>query len=184
MEIGTKPTKMIWRQKLFSVIIIGAFYALALYVVEYFLFKGKQPIESIIFQGIGFGLIFGLSFPFIMYKLGSKFSSKSSLQIIPNLENNEKVEIEGPANLFRGIEGVGGKIFLTNKNLIFKAHKINIQTGQTNIEYDSIKEILKRKTGGLFQNGIRIVTDNNSKFDFVVNKRDLWIEKINERISN
>ena len=38
----------------------------------------------------------------------------------------ENIEIEGPANLFRGMEGVGGKLFLTNKKVAFKSHKINI----------------------------------------------------------
>ena len=71
---------------------------------------------------------------------------------------------------------------MTNKKLIFKSHKINIQKRQTNIEYSTIKEVVKRKTAKLVDNGIRIISNNGEEFDFVVNERDLWFEKINERI--
>ena len=65
--------------------------------------------------------------------------------------------------------------------MIFKSHKINIQKGQTDIEYSTIKEIVKRKTAKLIDNGIRIITDDGKEFDFVVNERDLWFDKITVR---
>jgi len=44
------------------------------------------------------------------------------------------------------MEGVGGKLFLTNKKLIFKSHKINVQKGQTSIEYHNIVDVIKKNS--------------------------------------
>lgn len=174
--------KMNWKFRLIFAIGTGIFYTLMLWLFDYFSDDNLYSTASLIFQGIGFGLLFGIGFPFINEKLAGKFSKKVGVKIKPNLETEEEIEIEGPANLFRGIEGVGGKIFLTNKKLIFKSHKINIQKGQTDIEYVDIKEIVKRKTAKLIDNGIRIITKNGKEYDFVINERDLWFEKITERL--
>ncbi|WP_084061622.1 GRAM domain-containing protein [Cellulophaga tyrosinoxydans] len=181
MEIGNKTTKMNWKFRVIFALGTGVSYTLMLWLFDYFFDKNLYSTGSLIFQGVGFGVLFGIGFPYINQKLAEKFSNKIGTKIKPNLKEEEVIEIEGPANLFRGIEGVGGKIFLTNKKLIFKSHKINIQKGQTDIEYSTIKEIVKRKTAKLFDNGIRIITNNEKEFDFVVNERDLWFEKINER---
>jgi hypothetical protein len=48
--------------------------------------------------------------------------------LLNNQKNHRIVEEEISANLFRGLEGVGGKIFLTNnlKILIIKVIYVNI----------------------------------------------------------
>ena len=183
MEIGNKMIKISWKYRIIFAIGTGIFYTFLLWIFDYFSDEKLYSINSLIFQGVFFGIFFGIGFPYINEKLAGKFSKKTGIKIKPELELNEEIEIEGPANLFRGIEGVGGKIFLTKKKLIFKSHKINIQKGQTNIEYSTIKEIVKRKTAKLIDNGIRIITNNGKEFDFVVNERDLWLDKINERIN-
>ena len=64
------------------------------------------------------------------------------------------------------------------------SHKINIQKGQTDILYENITEIVKRKTAKLIDNGIRIKTKDENEFDFAVNEREKWIEKLNEKITH
>ena len=139
-------------------------------------------IWKFIFHTSFFGIFMGIGFPYITQKFGSKFISKIGKNIKPELTENENIEIEGPANLFRGFEGVGGKLFITNKKLIFNSHKINIQKGQTDIPYENISEIIKRKTAKLIDNGIRIKTNDGNEFNFVVNEREQWIEKLNQKI--
>jgi len=139
-----------------------------LWIFDYFSDEKLYSINSLIFQGVFFGIFFGIGFPYINEKLSGRFSKKIGMKIKPELELNEEIEIEGLANLFRGIEGVGGKIFLTNKKLIFKSHKINVQKGKTDIEYSTKQEIVKRRTAKLIDNGIRIITDNGKECDFVV----------------
>ncbi|WP_217363242.1 GRAM domain-containing protein [Winogradskyella undariae] len=182
MEIGTKLTKPSLKFRILFVIITTIMYSMTLWLFDYFSEEKLYSVNNLIIQGILFGLFFGIGFPYINEKLAGKFTNKIGVKIKPDLEENENIEIEGPANLYQGIEGVGGKIFLTDKKLIFKSHKINIQIRQTNIEYKNIDKISKRKTIKLINNGIRIITNDGNKYDFVVNERDLWLEKINERI--
>ena len=183
MQIGTKPTKRNWKFRIFTAFLTGLLFVGIMSLLDYWLDGSFQSIYSYLFQGILFGILMEISLPYITGKLVNKAGSRLGKNIKPELTDNETVEIEGPANLFRGIEGVGGKLFLTNKKVIFKSHKINIQNGQTDIEYNDIAEIIKRKTAKLIDNGIRVKTNEGKEFDFVVNDRDKWIEELNERIS-
>ncbi len=180
MEIGNKMIKLNWKYRIIGAILIGSIYSGTLYVFDFF--ENIQTLKSLIYQGLFFGVVMCIGFPFILEKFGTRLTSKIAKNIEPDLEEDERIEIEGPANLFRGIEGVGGKIFLTNKKLIFKSHKLNIQKGQTELEYSIISEIIKRKTAKLINNGLRIITLDNAEFDFVVNEREVWIEKLNGKI--
>ncbi|WP_289046727.1 GRAM domain-containing protein [uncultured Olleya sp.] len=182
MEIGTKLRKPSFKFRILFAIGTAITYSFTLWLFDYFLEEKIYSVNNLLFQGALFGIFFGIGYPYINEKLAEKFSNKVGIKIKPNLETEEIIQIEGPANLFRGIEGVGGKIFLTNKKMIFKSHKINIQKGQTDIDYVNIKQIVKRKTAKLIDNGIRIITKNEKQYDFVVNDRDIWFEKINERI--
>ena len=184
MEIGTKLIKPSLKFRILFAIGTAIMFSFILWLFDYFSDEKLYSINSLLFQGIFFGIFFGIGFPYINEKLAGKFSNKIGIKIKPELDAEEKIEIEGPSNLFRGMEGVGGKIFLTDKKLVFKSHKINVQKGQTNIEYKNIKEIIRRKTAIIVDNGIRIITNDNKEFDFVVNERDLWFENINERIES
>lgn len=181
MEIGTKMIKLNWKIRIISAILNGTMFVAILCLMDYIFFDGFQSLYSYLFQGVFFGLFMGIGFPYVMEKFGKRFTSSMGKNIKPELVENEEIEVEGPANLFRGMEGVGGKMFLTNKHIIFKAHKINIQKGQTNIPYEAITEISKRKTAKIINNGIRIKTNAGKEFDFVVNEREKWLEKLTEK---
>ena len=43
------------------------------------------------------------------------------------------------ANLLKGIEAVGGKLYLTNQCLIFESHKFNMQSNITEINLSDIR---------------------------------------------
>lgn len=83
------------------------------------------------------------------------------------------------ANLFRGIEAVGGKIHFDDNSLIFESHKLNMQKGKTEIKYKDIGSISKRNTLGIVPNGIKIVLKNGIEYGFVVNNRKKIIEFLN-----
>lgn len=56
-----------------------------------------------------FSFLFGFGYLFLVKKQTVKLMKK--IQI--DLKDGEVVQHEGPANLFRGLEGVGGKLLLT-----------------------------------------------------------------------
>lgn len=161
-----------WKQRISSM-----FFTAIIYGAVLFLFDRNQNINSIIFQAIFFGVLFVLIFPWAMKKmLGKRVNN-----IVTELLDEEEIEEEIFANLFRGVEG---KIFLTNQRLIFKSHSLNIQKGQTNIEYSIISSVQKRKTAKLIDNGIKIITKQNTEYDFIVNDRDDILVKIQNKLNS
>lgn len=86
------------------------------------------------------------------------------------------------ANLFRGIEGVGGKITFDDIGLTFKSNYFNVQTEEIRIEYSQISTINNRKTCFVVPNGISIITKDNLKYDFVINFRKPVIEFLMSRL--
>ena len=182
MEIGTKMIKLNWKFRIISAILTGLLFVGILCLMDYLIDKEFRSLNSYLFQGTFFGIFMAIGFPYVSQKFVTIFTSKLGKNIKPELSQDEKIEMEGPANLFRGMEGVGGKLFLTNKKVCFKPHKINIQKGQTDIPYENISEIIKIKTAKLIDNGIRIKTNKGNEFDFVVNEQEKWMEKLNDKI--
>jgi hypothetical protein len=93
------------------------------------------------------------------------------------------------ANLQKGLETVGGHLHLTNKRLIFVAHKFNIQTGVTEIELADVISVHKCWTKLLgkipiFPNSIRVIVKQGKEFFIVLNNRDSWISSIKNNIEN
>ena len=180
MEIGTKPLKIPLTYRLLLALGTGLLFVLLLWTFDFFSERNMYNLKGLAIQGIIYGLIFSIFFPYLFGKFALSFSKK--VKIIPNLASKEIIEIEGPASLILGKERVGGKIFLTNEKMIFKSHEFNIQKGQTEIKYSEIIELLKIKMNSFFDNGIRLKTQNEKSFDFIVNERDLWVEKLKEYI--
>ncbi|MFD2530024.1 MULTISPECIES: GRAM domain-containing protein [Polaribacter] len=163
-----------WKQKVFGIFLTSLAYGTSIYFLN-----DSLSITSAIIQGLLFGILFVLLFPWVMNKMfGNKINN-----IIPDLLDNENSEDEIFANLFRGFEGVGGKIFLTNQRLIFKSHSLNIQKGQTNIDYNDIVSVTKRKTFKLRDNGIKITTKKGDEYCFVVNNRNVELKNILDKLN-
>ena len=182
MEIGASSNTPTLKTKFISAFISGASFTGIMYFING-ISEDQQTGIYYLVQGVVFGLFMGFLMPYFMQKFGSRLGNKLNESILDSLDQNETLEFEGPANLFRGIEGVGGKLFITNKKLIFAAHKLNIQKGQTYIPYDEITSVSPRKTAKLIDNGLRINTIDSKEFDFVVNDREQWIELINQKIA-
>jgi len=92
---------------------------------------------------------------------------------------SETILYEGMANLFKGIESVGGKLYLTENQVIHKPHGVNIQGKETTIFLNEIEQISLRNTMGVVPNGLLIKT-KEKEYKFVVNKRKTWLQKIEE----
>lgn len=86
---------------------------------------------------------------------------------------------EGAANHFAGAESVGGKLYLRPDALVFVSHGLNIQRHQMSIALADITKLETSNTLGLVPNGMTVYTASGASEKFVVNKRKVWIEKIN-----
>jgi hypothetical protein len=85
--------------------------------------------------------------------------------------------------LQRGIEAVGGWLYLTSKRLIFESHALNIQAGTTVIPLASITGARKCWTKflnliPLFPNSFAVATKEGKEYRFVTFGRQAWIDAI------
>ena len=62
------------------------------------------------------------------------------------LKKNERILGDVASNLFRGLEGVGGRLKITNQRLIFEPHALNIQREILEIPLNKIKEVTRRNS--------------------------------------
>ena len=170
---------MSWKGRLLFAVLNGLFFTLLLCILDLFSPSSYYTWPSLIFQGVTFGLLMGLGMPYFFTRVGNRF-----LQVAPpELESDELLSFEGPANLFRGKEAVGGRLFLTTHRLIFVSHNLNIQNGTTLLDLNQIVSLSPRKTLGLIQNGLTIQLEGGKDYHFVVYNPDLWQEKIENAVA-
>ncbi|ANE53547.1 hypothetical protein SY85_16480 [Flavisolibacter tropicus] len=88
---------------------------------------------------------------------------------------------ETGANHFKGAEGVGGKLYLTNKRLVFKSHKYNIQNHELSMRLSDIDKADRYKTLGIVNNGLAVTTAGGTIEKFVVQQPDQWLSQLTEK---
>ncbi|OIQ30950.1 MAG: hypothetical protein BM564_01700 [Bacteroidetes bacterium MedPE-SWsnd-G2] len=76
MEIGNKILKMNWKYRIRFAIGIAITYSFILWLFDYFSEDTIPSVKSILFQGITFGLFFGIGFPYFNENLLLKFLIK------------------------------------------------------------------------------------------------------------
>jgi hypothetical protein len=87
----------------------------------------------------------------------------------------EAVEHATPANHFQRFEGRGGQLFLTRRNLIFKPHRMNIQSNVVTIPCHDIAGAAATRTLGLIPNGLKVTLRDGTVHRFVVSDREGWV---------
>lgn len=100
------------------------------------------------------------------------------------LNNGEKIIKEGPANHFKGIEAVGGKLYLTNHRIVFLSHDMNVQNHLLSVPYSEIVHVDTRNTLLFIPNGFYIQNRDNSIEKFVTYGREEWIQVIKGKIDD
>ncbi|HBN54099.1 MAG TPA: hypothetical protein DD456_08765 [Stenotrophomonas sp.] len=93
---------------------------------------------------------------------------------------------EGAANLQRGMEAVGGRLFLTDRRLLFRSHGFNVQDGDTEIPLARIRgarPCWARLLGvlPLLPNSLAVATDERD-YRFVLFGRRQWLAAIEAQV--
>jgi hypothetical protein len=91
---------------------------------------------------------------------------------------DEAIVREGAANLFRGIEGVGGRLWLTNHRLVFRPHALNVQSHVEVIPLTDVVRTEEVKNLWMLPNGLKIHTSDGRSLRFVLWGRRAWREAI------
>jgi hypothetical protein len=86
-------------------------------------------------------------------------------------------------HIYNGIS-VGGKLYLTDKELIFQTNLINFtQKHEYVVNLTEIKIVSYYKTLGIIENGIQIESDTNDVEKFIVPQKEKWLDLIEKEIS-
>jgi hypothetical protein len=99
------------------------------------------------------------------------------------LQAGETLVREGPANLQRGVETVGGRLYLTSARLVFESHRFNVQKGPTSVSLRDVVGVRKCWTKflgvlPLFPNSVALETTGGETLRIVVAGRASWIGAI------
>lgn len=144
------------------------------------LYKG---VLNGLYSGIIFGILTGILFG-IAISIFLQYQKKNFKKISSDITKGKIIILEGGANHFKGAEAVGGWLYLTSDEIIFKSHAFNFQAHQTVIPLEQVVNVKTVATLGLIPNGLQIIINNGTIEKFVVNNRKKWIEKINNTISS
>ncbi|MGP9681996.1 MULTISPECIES: GRAM domain-containing protein [unclassified Brachybacterium] len=99
------------------------------------------------------------------------------------LEPGEQPRKSGGANMQRGAEAVGGRLFLTTSRLVFRPHALNLQTAPAQIELGAVVGVAPAWTKvfgklPLLKNSVEVTLADGSRQSFVVTGRSAWIVAI------
>ena len=131
-------------------------------------------VVAALFFGAACGLVYGLI-------MGSFMETKAK-EFAPMRENyiaQRRLFFDGPANHMMGKEGVGGWMFLLNDTLYFKSHQQNVQVHELGIPLVNICKVECTKRG-IHNTGLDITLMDGTVEKYVVNDREVWVQKINE----
>jgi hypothetical protein len=103
------------------------------------------------------------------------------------LRPDERFIREGAANMQRGLETVGGWLYLTDKRILFESHRFNMQTGPTEISLSDVmtaRPAWTRFLGFLpiFPNSL-VISAGEKEYSFVLSGREQWASTISAHAS-
>ena len=123
--------------------------------------------------GIIAGVLFGVLLT-VCLAIFSKHIEKKSEHLRAEISKVRKIICEGPANHKKGVNAIGGWLFLSKDAIEFYPHKMNIGGQNIPILLDDISDVETKL------NQLKIHTKTNETFIFVVNKANLWKQSITE----
>lgn len=139
-----------------------------------------NSVTRVLLSSIAAGALSGFIYNFIMNLFKhSKFVKKSTTI---SLIENELIILEKDANHFKGLEAVGGRIYLTNDRIVFKSHSLNIQNHEVSFLWTEINSTTRYTTLGLVNNGLELHLKNNTIEKFVVEDTEAMFQEINKHI--
>ncbi len=129
-------------------------------------------ITVVVLTALLSGSLFGLLLALFM---GSKRVAEQTAITLPE---GETLEQQGWANHFRNYEGRGGRLYLTNRSLVFQPHRFNVQNAGVVIPRSEIAGAAKSMTLGVIPNGLTVTRRDGTMERFVVSERDEWVRRL------
>jgi hypothetical protein len=99
------------------------------------------------------------------------------------LRSGEQLLADVAANMFRGVESVGGRMRITDKRILFEPHSLNLQKQPAEIPLEQVTEVGKSNTMGFIPNGLFVHLQSGLEYKFVCWQRERLISLIQKHIS-
>ncbi|MFT5925930.1 MAG: hypothetical protein ACI9WL_000673 [Rubritalea sp.] len=161
-------------RKEFWIVAMGFGIPMCILMTLFMGFTGEFSLKILVANLMGYLIVGGPLFATILV-LFARYSFKKITIPIPE---NETLIKEYGANLFRGKEGVGGKIALTDKSLLFKSHKVNIQRGETVVFMEDITGFeINNRIFNLLNNEITLSTTDKD-YRFIIQEREEFVKEL------
>jgi hypothetical protein len=104
-------------------------------------------------------------------ELDGLFFKQSGMVLLPS----EKLILGSIANQINGAETIGGKLFLTNKRVVFISNKANVQNRHLEFERAQIVSVQPHPE---FPKAIVFITNHNAIDAFNVDLHDRWVKEL------
>lgn len=135
---------------------------------------------SVLTRSLAVGFPIGLAVGCLFAAFMSEFVSSQTRKFAASQPDfgAEAVVHSGPANHFKGLESVGGHLWLTSGRLHFHSHKVNLQNHEWSTPLSDISSVQTTKTLGLIPNGLCIRLSSGEEHRFIVNENERWLQAI------
>lgn len=172
IQLGSQPIKTGWKLRILAGLIQGLLFAIILGTIGYFSNIDKSFLVYVL-SGLLFGLFTSFLTPLFTHKINIWTGSTINDDMTPVLEENENIEAQGTANLYRIVEDTPGKLFLTNQRVIFIPLANHNHKKSISITYSDIENVVDRKIAFAIS-CLRFKTSDNKQIMFTVNKLSKW----------
>ena len=136
----------------------------------------ENEISTSFVHGLIGGILVGIINSFLFYKYAVPKYVLEAVSV--DLDSDEIIDFQTPANYISEKEPISGKLFLTNKRIIFKNHKQEKNLSEFSINNDELIKIESFKSINLFHNGLLINTASGEKHMFILDRLKDWVTKL------
>ncbi|MGH7329074.1 MAG: hypothetical protein ACREJX_12055 [Polyangiaceae bacterium] len=127
--------------------------------------------------GFWSGVVFALVIAKIM-NVSLKANAPTPDGKAEGFDADETIRHYGLANHKKGLEAVGGKLYLTDRRLRFRSHAFNFQPHDASYDLDDIASVEPARSLGIIPNRIVLHMKHGGKEAFVVSGRAEWVSAI------
>lgn len=161
-------------KKLIPYLFMALVFGLVMFLVL-LIFSSLFGLKTIALVSLAAGILFSV----LMFLFASSRHIKEQASL-PAEEAGTGIIYSDPANHTINSEAVGGRLYLTYENLIFKSHKVALNPHQLKIPVADIVHAETFRVIGVLPTGLRIIMRDGRKEKFTVNDQDKWVAEINK----
>jgi hypothetical protein len=173
---------------------------------------GKPSRGAVVLAGLAFGVGVGVAvglatgrgevgfhtgffgaflFGFALHKLVGGVDARAALQMggrHAGFADDEHVVHHGLANHWKGLEAVGGKLFLSVQagaaRLRFRSHALNVQTHDESWPLADVVDVEGARSLGIVPNALVVTLRDGRRERFVVSGRQRWIDALRAHLGH